>query len=120
MVARILSILLAIFGLGATHGWAQEASAADDVRKGHDLAVLICAYCHLAAPDQAAMPFLKPPAPSFESIAQRKTLSVDFIRTFMATTHRDIRNPKGMPNPELADFQIEQVGAYIMSLRRRP
>jgi mono/diheme cytochrome c family protein len=88
------------------------------VQQGHRLANLICSNCHIAAPDQPFAPILRPPAPSFESIAQRSTTNAEFIRTFLATTNRDIGNPEGMPNPQLLDFQIEQVTAYFMSLRK--
>jgi hypothetical protein len=74
--------------------------------------------CHVAGPDQEIEPILRPPAPSFESIARRSTITADSIRTFLTTTHRDIGNPKGMPNPQLLDFQIEQVTAYLLNLRK--
>jgi len=46
-----------------------------------------------------------------------RPISIDSIRTFLISTHRDISNPNGMPNPELTDFQLRQVTAYILSLR---
>jgi mono/diheme cytochrome c family protein len=49
------------------HTAGQEATSADDPRKGHQLATMVCAFCHVAAPDQANMPILNPAAPSFES-----------------------------------------------------
>ena len=97
---------------------AQPASgAADDLQNGRYLADLICSICHVAGPDQSAEPVLRPPAPSFEAIARRSTTTADSIRTFLATTHRDISNPGGMPNPELLDFQIRQLETYLLSLR---
>jgi cytochrome c1 len=76
----------------------------------------------VAATDQDILPILNPPAPSFQSIAQRKTSDVDSVRKFVTTTHRDISggNLKGMPNPELLDSQAKQVAAYLMSLRKQP
>jgi len=35
----------------------------------------------------------------------------------MTTTHRGLDNPKGMPNPELMDFQIKEIVAYFLSLQ---
>lgn len=96
----------------------QATNFSDDVENGHHLAALICSNCHVAGPDQLVDPILRPPAPSFESIARRSTTSSDTIRTFLATTHRDISNPAGMPNPELLDFQVRQVTAYLLSLRK--
>jgi cytochrome c1 len=115
---RIASTLLVVFWTGVCSAWGQQGSTADDVRKGHYLAVMICSTCHVAAPDQPHMPILQPPAPSLESIAQRKDLNGDSLENFMNTTHRGLDSPKGMPNPDLADYQVKQVVAYILSLRK--
>jgi hypothetical protein len=56
---------------------------------------------------------------AFASIAQRSDVTADFLRTFLTTTHRDIANPKGMPNPLLLDYQVTEISAYILSLRKR-
>jgi hypothetical protein len=80
----------------------------NEVEQGHHLATLICSACHVAAPDQDFEPILRPPAPPFASIAQRRDLTADFLQTFLSTTHRDVLNPKGMPNPLLLDYQIKQ------------
>jgi cytochrome c1 len=92
--------------------------AADDVRKGRVLAIDFCALCHVAAPDQPSMPFRRPPAPSFESIANRPSTNADSITTFLKTTHSGLDNPNGMSNPRLSDFEVRQVTAYLLSLRK--
>ncbi|WP_213771851.1 hypothetical protein [Bradyrhizobium sp. dw_78] len=98
---------------------AQQAdSASDDVQNGHHLAAIICSNCHVAGPDQLVDPILRPPAPSFESIARRGTTNADTLEKFLTTTHSDISNSAGMPNPELLDFQVRQVVAYLLSLRQ--
>ncbi len=91
---------------------------AADVRAGHALAISVCAVCHLAAPDQRSQPMLKPPAPPFAKIMERKDVTAVSLRTFLVTTHRGLDKPKGMPNPRLADFQVKQAVAYLMSLRK--
>ena len=111
-------LAISAFSALATAQAQQASSVADDVQKGRYLAGLICSICHVASPDQLVEPVLRPPAPSFETIAQRSTTSADSIRTFLTTTHRDISNPAGMPNPELLDFQIRQLDAYLLSLRK--
>ena len=113
-VARNLSLIIIGSAL-AGPAWAQNA---EDVAQGRHLAGLICANCHLAAPDQIIEPILRPPAPSFVSIAQRTTTNAETLRTFLTTTHRDHTTLKGMPNPELLDYQIRQVTAYLLSLRK--
>jgi mono/diheme cytochrome c family protein len=106
-----LALALAFGGMAS----AQE----DEVAQGHHLATLICSACHVAAPDQDFETILRPPAPPFVSIAQRSDVTADFLQTFLTTTHRDITNPKGMPNPQLLDYQVKQISAYILSLRKR-
>jgi hypothetical protein len=98
--------------------WGQVSNVLDDVRKGHHLAIMLCTECHVVAPDQRYAPTRSPPAPSFESIASRSDTSVDSLRHFLTTTHQGMDNPKGMPNPNLADFQITQISAYLLSLRK--
>jgi mono/diheme cytochrome c family protein len=122
MLIRILPACLVALCLAAGPAASQDAGSQDDVRQGHDLAVKVCAFCHVAATDQEILPILNPPAPSFQSIAQRKTSDVDSVRKFVTTTHRDISggNLKGMPNPQLLDSQAKQVAAYLMSLRKQP
>jgi mono/diheme cytochrome c family protein len=120
MTKHISSAWLVAFGVVASAAWAQEASVSDDVQQGHRLAILICSNCHVAARDQPMRPILRPPAASFEAIAQHKDISADSMRKFMKTTHRGLDNPKGMPNPQLLDDHARQVAAYLLSLRKRP
>ena len=115
--ARGFLIILCIVSCQA---WAQQGGGADDVRKGHELAIAVCANCHVAAPDQLERPILRPPAPSFAAIAARKTTTADSVEAFLTTTHKGLDNPKGMPNPMLLDSQVKQVAAYLMSLRKNP
>jgi len=98
--------------------WGQAVSTTDDVRKGHHLAILLCTACHIAAPDQPYQPTLDPPAPSFESIAGRRDVNAESLQYFLATTHQGLDNPKGMPNPGLADFQAKAIVTYLLSLRK--
>jgi mono/diheme cytochrome c family protein len=115
---RTTLAVLAILCLTAPPAFSQTGNAADEVSKGHFLAVRICSICHLAAPDQERKPMLNPPGPSFASIAQRPGLTADELEKFITTAHRGLDNPKGMPNPDLAPYQVKQAAAYIMSLRK--
>jgi len=117
------ALFIALLALGACSALAaaqtqQLNNLSDDVQNGHYLAVIICSNCHVASPDQSIEPVLQPPAPSLESIARRSTTTSETIRAFLTTTHRNISNPAGMPNPELLDFQMRQVVAYLLSLRK--
>jgi len=116
---NVLLSLIVLF-VTACAVWGEEGANSDEVRAGHKLAVLVCGSCHVAAADQPNEPILRTPAASFESIAQRKDVSADWIESFLKTTHRGLDNPNGMPNPQLLDFQIKQVTAYLLSLRKSP
>ena len=113
-----VSMCFVVIFMAVSAAWAQEAGNADEVRKGHELAAIVCSNCHVAAADQRYNPLLNPPAPSFVSIAQRKNISAASLRNFVTTTHRGLDNPSGMPNPYLSDEQAQQVVAYILSLRK--
>lgn len=116
---------LFILLLGSIIGFALGAGAADAgeegkpgaealVTSGHAFALQVCSACHRVARDQSSKPILKPPAPSFPAIAQRPTTTEPFLRQFLSTPHGK------MPNPELANFQIDEVVAYLLSLKRKP
>jgi hypothetical protein len=115
--ACLVACIFSSLALGVLGGPA--AAQENEVEQGHHLATLICSACHVAAPDQDFEPILRPPAPPFVSIAERRDLTADYLQTFLSTTHRDVLNPKGMPNPLLLDYQIKQISAYILSLRKR-
>jgi len=115
---RTASIGLVVFWMAVCSAWGQEGNTAEDVRKGHELAATVCAICHVAAPDQPFIPTLNPPAPSFESIAQRTDINADSLQHFISTTHRGLDNPNGMPYPYLTDSQVKDVAAYLLSLRK--
>jgi len=108
---------IAFIGLTAP-AFSQTDNAADEVSKGHLLAARVCSVCHLAAPDQESKPLLQPPGPPFQEIAQRPGLTAEALEKFITMAHRGLDNPKGMPNPDLAAYQVKQVAAYIMSLRK--
>jgi hypothetical protein len=97
MTTRRLAATVLAFGVIAGAAVAQkpndqEPNTADDIQQGHWLAVIICSNCHIAARDQPLQPILRPPAPSFESLAQRSSMSGDFVQSFLAGTHRDMSN----------------------------
>lgn len=98
--------------------WGQAVGTADEVSKGHHLAIMLCADCHVVAPDQPYAPTLDPAAPSFSCIAQRPTTNIDSLRNFLMTTNQGLDNPKDMPNPMLAEFQIKAIAAYLLSLQK--
>jgi mono/diheme cytochrome c family protein len=112
----LTSLVFVLFFIGRTWGQPDSAPNASDVEKGHELAIHICAICHVAAPDQPSKPIMRPPAPSFASIVRQRTFDAESLTHFIKTTHRGLDNPLGMPNPDLVDYQIKQIVAYFLSL----
>ncbi len=77
---------------------------------------MICSKCHMAAADQAFPP--EPPeAPSFVLIMRRQEVTAETLKAHLATTHRGLDRPAGMPNPQLMDYQIGQLVAYLLCLK---
>jgi mono/diheme cytochrome c family protein len=115
---RLLILLLGSiigFALGAGTGAGEEAKPGANalLTSGHEFALQVCSACHMVARDQRSKPILKPPALSFSTIANRPKTTEPFLRQFLSTPHGK------MPNPELADFQIDEVVAYLLSLKSK-
>jgi mono/diheme cytochrome c family protein len=118
-VNRILSIILSFLFVGTyTLAKAESVSREELVSKGHQFAVLVCSACHVVATDQRSPPILSTPGPTFDAIANKPETTEASLRTFLLTTHGTVVNPPGMPNPQLVDYQMNEVIAYILSLRR--
>jgi mono/diheme cytochrome c family protein len=100
----------------AASAQAQQAKQ-DDVAAGRKLALLICANCHVVGADQEQTPILRPPAPSFASIAARSSLTEAYLRQLLGSNHAKLGRNAGMPNPELGEYQIDKLVAYVMSLK---
>jgi mono/diheme cytochrome c family protein len=97
---------------------AAAAAPAGEVRAGKELALQVCAYCHVVGADQPVPPTLSQPTPSFQDVANRPATNARSLRRFITTTHWDARtSPMTMPNPMLMDEDVNQVVAYILSLR---
>lgn len=110
----LLAIMLA--GGAASPALAQEGQT-DLIASGHDFALKVCAACHVVATDQMSPPILKPPAPSFLALVRHGDISETSLRKLLSTPHGNLGRAKKMPNPQLADFQIDKVVAYLLSLK---
>ena len=100
--------------IGAAHA---QPSKADAIAAGRDIALNICATCHVVAEDQESAPLLKPPAPSFAEIAARPATNEASLREFLGKPHSEARRTSKMPLFTLGEFQIAPLVAYIESLR---
>ena len=108
-------ILFFVLISGCTLAKAQSPSHEALVSQGHRFAILVCSACHVVATDQRSSPILRTPGPTFDAIANKPETTAASLRTFLFTTHGKVINPPGMPNPELADYQMNEVIAYKLS-----
>lgn len=112
-MTRSLALSL-LFFLGAAAAAAQEKPT-DLAATGRDFALKVCGNCHVVEKGQT--PILKPPAPSFSSIVERRSFDAAQLRQFLSTPHGNLGPARKMPNPELADFEIDKVAAYLAQLK---
>ncbi len=89
----------------------------DQVAEGRALAHAICSNCHVVSDQQKEKPELRFPTPSFPELASRPSFSADDIRQVLMSGHRYLGPNQTMPNPRLAMHQIEEIIAYLETLR---
>jgi hypothetical protein len=104
-------VRIGLVALLATGGITSSLRADRPTRseRGHDLSIIICGHCHVAASDQAAEPNLRPPATAFSSLVERQGFSPDGLKTFLTTPHEEL---------PLLEYQISEITAYLTRLRR--
>ena len=116
---KTASLLLALMlACGAAPLARAEEGQSDLVAAGHDFALKVCAACHVVAKDQKSPPLLKPPAPSFSAILKRGDVSEASLRKLLGAPHGNLGRSAKMPNPQLAEFQIDKIVAYLLSLKK--
>ena|SRR5579864_7832987 len=90
------------------------AARAQDISNGMEIAQAWCSDCHLVDPRERKSG--RNSAPTFLSVAQMKSTTEASLAAFLTT-------PRGrghMPNIVLNRQEIEDVSAYILSLRQLP
>lgn len=78
--------------------------------EGRELALKWCSECHLV--DKTQTHAANDAIPSFYAIADRPSTTEDGLKVFLMSPHK-----KQMPNIILTREQVEDVVAYILSLR---
>ncbi len=109
---------LLLFCISITTVAAGVAHARDDVAAGRKLALEVCGACHVVSKNQSAPPILDPPAPSFATLARQNKLEEQQLRSFLSKPHGDMGQHGKMPNPQLANYQIDRIVAYLLSLQK--
>jgi mono/diheme cytochrome c family protein len=113
-MTRLLAALALILGFAEQHALAQDAQKVAD---GHEIALKVCAICHVAAADQTVPPTMKPPAPPFADIAKRPNVTEAFLRDFLMHPHGQARAMSAMPGFLVPGYEADAVIAYLLSLK---
>ena len=103
----ILACVL-LFVTLATPGFTQDQNEPSSPARGQALARRWCAACHLV---QLRLTTIDPP--TFTAIANDPSKTPDYLRTFFVSPHKD------MPPILLTPYQIEDVIAYLGTLKRQ-
>lgn len=102
---RLNALVVTILATRAA--WA--AGDTTDVSAGRELALNWCAECHLVAGNQDRVP--SDGVPTFFSIADHPSTTELGLRVFLTSPHAN------MPNVMLSREQLDEIVAYILSLR---
>ncbi len=111
--------LAALPSADAAH--AQTKPAAGDAVAGQTFALRACTGCHVVAPDQPFKPIYHgpPDPPAFKTIANRYNVTASSLQHHLATLPAVPQQP-GMPNLMLSRAELQDVVAFIISLRDQP
>jgi mono/diheme cytochrome c family protein len=116
--SRKSAILALALSAALTPDAARAATpSADQIEAGRQFAHRVCGACHVVTQQRDELPVLAPPGPSFAVLAQRPLLTEQGLREFLGENHRSMGPHEAMPNPRLADYQIDEIVAYMMSLK---
>lgn len=87
------------------------AVQAQDIHEGRQLALEVCAACHAVLAGQAQSPEAE--APSFEAIAATPGMTAMALNVWLTA-----QDHPTMPNTVLSQTDVQDVSAYILSLRK--
>ena len=106
---RIICLAVLLFACLVS---ANAAAQSGDLKAGREVALRICASCHVVSADQDVPP-MPGYAPSFFDLAARPENTRPRLRQFLSR-----RQPMHkMPHLGLSRQQIDDVSAYLLSLR---
>ncbi|WP_414132235.1 c-type cytochrome [Rhizobium jaguaris] len=87
------------------------AAQAQDIQKGRQLAREVCAACHAVLAGQAQSPVGE--APSFEVVAATPGMTAMALNVWLTA-----QDHPTMPNIVLSQTDVQNVSAYILSLKK--
>ena len=88
---------------------AEPVDVIGDAAAGHALAQRWCAVCHKV---EAGAKQVEDVPPTFESVAQMPSTTETSLKVWLQTSHPN------MPNLRLSDGEMNDVVAYILSLKK--
>ena len=86
-----------------------HAQTAGDAAKGRQFVQQICSECHTVERGQRRSP--NGQAPTFETVAKTPGMTAISLTAMLRTSHRN------MPNIIIADVDLRNVVAYVLSLQ---
>jgi mono/diheme cytochrome c family protein len=86
-----------------------HAQTAGDAARGHEFVQQICSECHTI--EKGRRPSPNGQAPNFETIAKTPGMTAIALTAVLRTPHRN------MPNIIIADEDLRNVAAYVLSLQ---
>ena len=105
MSPKLIASVVVLMGSTA----AAFAQGAGDVSRGRMLAQMTCAECH--AIGKNGLRSRNGQAPTFVALANTRGMNAMDISVALRTSHRE------MPNLSLSNEEVEDVAAYILSLK---
>jgi len=106
----------AAFVVGVVAGaHAQKSQAQGNAEAGRALALTACTGCHVVLPDQPFPPLITGP-PDFHRVANRTDTTAAALRRWFSSLPT-IPPPGKMANPDLTNEQVDDIIAFIMTLR---
>jgi mono/diheme cytochrome c family protein len=115
-ILRFVLVALAMFASLASPAQAQGPSD-DQAAAGRKFAERVCGACHAVTGQSDEVPLLALPAPSFAALAQRPAWTERSLREYLGSNQHYLGPAQAMPNPRLADYQIDEIVAYFMTLK---
>ena len=101
----------AVLAFAAAISFAATGASAASATRGKTLVQHECASCHAAEPGEQSP---NPKAPTFAAVANEPSATPYSLHVFLQTTHTT------MPNFVIQSDDIDDIVAYIGSLKKQP
>jgi hypothetical protein len=88
-------------------------------KEGERLANEVCTSCHIVKSGQAVQPVYNDALSKFEDIANKPGFSRSWFATFLSEKHASTSRPTGMPDLHLTPTEVEDLYAYILTLKKQ-